>query len=111
MEQGTVPVTALTSTKEMVFASTGLLKVALIAVFDGTSTLPNAGFVAAISGGVLSGGASGPFLPQAIIKHSRRKTTLAMVDNLFMALTSKNLFYFHDDPAIVVIVERGTNIR
>jgi hypothetical protein len=89
MVQGTVPVPILVSRKEMVFSSTALLKVTLMAVFDGTSTLPNAGFVAAISGGVLSGGASGPLRPQAIVKHSRRMTTLVMAGSLFMTLIKK----------------------
>ncbi len=103
--QGMVPVAALHNVNVMVFSSTGLLKVALMLVFDGTSSLPNAGFVAITFGAAILSASIGPFLPQAIVKHSRRKTTLDMAVSLFKTVTLESPFYFHHEPVIVVIID------
>ncbi len=95
MVQGTVSVTPLintkVSTKEMVFSSTGLLKVTLMAVFGGTSSLPNTGFVAVTFGAAILSASIGPFLPQVLVKHIKRIVTLVMVTSLFTTSTEKIL--------------------
>ncbi len=103
-----VPVAALHSVNIMVFSSTGLLKVALMLAFVGTSLLPNPGFVAMTLGAAILSASIGPFLPQAIVKHIRR-TTLVMIVSLFKWLTLENPFYSHTEPVIVVII--GVDVR
>src|SRR3990172_4678941 len=76
------------SVKVIVDWSTGSLKVTLMAAFGATLVSELPGTVATIAGGVLSGGASGPILPQAVSKTVSTRTKTNKPYNLFIIIVS-----------------------
>ncbi len=75
----------------MVAGSIALLNVIIMSEVVATFCAPLVGLVKITEGGVVSGGLSGPFLPQAVVKHRRRKTTLVMADISFKTLMLETL--------------------